>query len=123
MTWEAVTAFVGSFGGIAIAILAYRRSVKVDRAAAQVGAAGESRAGTEQVIEGLNKLVDQLQEGADTNRADMRGLNDRLTALIAENDTVHANVRWLTDRLAAVVVENDALKVELANCRRRYGEQ
>lgn len=108
MTWEQVTGFVGMMGGIVIAVLSYLRSKKVDAISAQTGAVDSHREGTALVIEGLTKLVDQLQEGGASTRADVDWLTIRL-------DTCAA-------RLDACITENDSLKRELSALRRKYGE-
>lgn len=102
MSWEQVG------GGLALAApsfalgyLAYRRSRTVDAVSAQSGVASDTRAGTAQVIDGLNKLIDNLQE---------------------DNKDFRDDIKQCALDLKAVVVERDELRLELARLRRRYGE-
>src|SRR5688572_27423201 len=84
-----------------LGLLAYRRSRRVDAVAAQSGIATETRAGTAQIIEGLNHLIDNLQE---------------------DNAVIRADFKYLTTRLDTVIEERDALRREVAELRRKYGE-
>lgn len=84
-----------------LGILAYRQSRKVDAVAEQSGVATETRAGTAQIIEGLNNLVDNLQE---------------------DNKVFRDELKYLTQTLGAVVLERDELRKEVARLRRKYGE-
>ena len=59
--------------------LGYRRSQKADKAATQAGA-------VEQVIDGLNKLVDNLQDDNKILRADVIDLRTKLQAVLEERD-------------------------------------
>lgn len=98
---EIVIAVIAALSSTILGVLTYRRSVKVDAVAAQVSTTNESRAGTAQIIEGLNGLIDNLQE---------------------DNAVIRIEVRYLTDRLAQFVEERDKLKSELHAIRRKYGE-
>lgn len=100
MNWAAITAVVGTFGGVVLGWLSYRRSRQVDARSAQLGVTSETRAGTDQIIAGLNALIDQLQESESVKRED---------------------VRYLTARLDACIAGSEALKVELARLRKKYG--
>jgi septal ring factor EnvC (AmiA/AmiB activator) len=88
--------------------LAYRRSRKVDAISAQSGVATETRAGTAQIIEGLNQLIDQLQDDNRSFREDIKSMTE--------------NIRYLTARLDAREVERDQLKRRLNQLNRKYGE-
>lgn len=87
-----------------LGFLAYRRSRKVDAVAEQSGIANETRAGTAQIIEGLNSLVDALQEDNKTFRDEGRAFRDE--------------VRNLTLRVNEVVAERDELRRERDSLRR-----
>lgn len=54
-----------------------------------------------QVTDGLNRLIDNLQE---------------------DNKTIRAEVRYCAERLAAVVLERDGLREELRQLHIKYGE-
>lgn len=102
MSWETTgVAVAAPVLGFAAAYLGYRRSRSVDRVTEQSGLTTESRAGTAQIIEGLNQFVDQLQEGHQSFRED---------------------IRYLTARLDACGAEREELRRELARLRRKYGD-
>lgn len=101
LTWEQITGFFGMFGGTILAYLAYRRSVKVDRISAQSGAVDSARAGTAQIIEGLNNLIDNLQE---------------------DNKAFREDLKHITGRLEECMTAREVLKHELLRLRRKYGE-
>lgn len=81
--------------------LAYRRARKVDAVAAQSGMITETRAGTTQIIEGLNQLIDNLQD---------------------DNRSFREDIKYLTLRLDVIVKERDQLRRRLVQLQRKYGE-
>lgn len=81
--------------------LAYRRSRKVDAVSAQSGIATETRAGTAQIIEGLNQLIDNLQD---------------------DNRLFREDIKYLTLRLDAISKERDELRRKLNRLNRLYGD-
>jgi predicted nucleic acid-binding Zn-ribbon protein len=102
MSWEQVTGGIGTAGvALALGVLTYRRSRAVDKISAQSGVATESRAGTAQVIDGLNRIIDTLQE---------------------DNKEWRAGFRELTIRLEVMAAERDKLRQEIARLRRKYGD-
>jgi len=84
----------------AVAWWGYRRSIRVDAVSEKSGVATETRAGTAQIIDGLNLLVDQLQEGTASHRE---------------------TIRFLTERIDKVLAENAELRLDNARLRKRYG--
>lgn len=96
---------ISTLGGLiisgAVAWWGYKRTRKSDAVSEQSGVATETRAGTQQIIDGLNTLIDQYQEGAALHKEAMHYLQERLDAVLAENTT---------------------LKMELARIRHKYGE-
>jgi uncharacterized coiled-coil protein SlyX len=98
--WEIVLAGLPILIGAAIAWSGHRRSKRVDAVSEQSGVATEARAGTAQIIEGLNQLIDQLQEDYREARLELRAMVLRLDALAKERD---------------------ALTLDLARLRKRYG--
>lgn len=64
--WMGIVSTAG-FG--IMTFLKFLESRKVDARSAQSGVASDNRAGVDQLVEGLNKLVDQLQEENDKLRA------------------------------------------------------
>ena len=85
----------------ALGFLAWWRSRKVDAVAEQSGAVTETRAGTAQVIDGLNQLIDNLQD---------------------DNRLFREDIKYLTLRLDVIVKERDELRRELNRLNRKYGE-
>lgn len=81
-----------------IGILAHRRSQKVDAASAQSGAASNHRAGTQQVIEGLNSLLDQAQETIIDDREVIKLLEGRMATFSANLDACQAENRRLRQK-------------------------
>lgn len=96
-----IVALVGATVSLVIGVLGHRRSKRVDATSAQSGLASTHQAGTAQILEGLNDLIDQLQEDTVTFRSD---------------------IRELVVRLDAVTAERDALRLEVARLRQKYGE-
>lgn len=94
-----VVALVGGSVSLTAAVMGYRRSKVVDATSAQSGAANNHRAGTAQILEGLNDLVDQLQE---------------------DNASFRLDIKDLAARLNVVTLERDALKLEVARLKKRY---
>lgn len=86
MTWEQITALVGVLGGVVLGVLGYRRSRQVDATSAQAGMVTEARAGTAQIIGGLNALLDQVQEDNQDFRTELRHCAARVLAVEAERD-------------------------------------
>lgn len=79
-----IVALVGAAVSLTIAVLGHRRSKTVDAVSAQSGVASNHRAGTQQLIEGLNDLVDQLQEENGRLRVEAANRADRLEAMTLE---------------------------------------
>lgn len=98
---DAILAILIGVPSLVIGLLSWVRSRKVDAVAAQSGALTETRAGTAQIIEGLNLLIDQLQD---------------------DNKTFRDDIKYLTLRLDAIAKERDELRRELNRLQRKYGE-
>lgn len=93
MTWEWFLEAAKVVVPALIAYGAFRLSKKKDAVSAQSGVASNHREGTAQVIEGLNGLINQLQE---------------------ENLKLRASAEDRATRL-------DAMTLELARWRKKYG--
>lgn len=101
MNWgEVALALVVGLPGITIAVLAYRRSRKVDAVSEKSGIAANGRAGVAQIIEGLRGLIDDLQEDNQSFRNDIRSLTDRCDAITKERDTLRMEVARLRKKYA-----------------------
>jgi uncharacterized coiled-coil protein SlyX len=98
---QVLYAIVAGVPALILGILAYRRSKKVDAVAQQSGAATESRAGTAQIIEGLNEIIDSLQE---------------------DNKMWREDIRYLTNRLDLNDKQREDLRNELVRMHRKYGD-
>jgi hypothetical protein len=98
MAWEAPIAVFSAVSGAGLGYLAYRRSVKVDATTAQSGVATENRAGVAQIIDGLNQLIDNLQEDNVSFRADLKECAIRITAISKERDDLRLELAWLRRR-------------------------
>lgn len=109
-------AVIGVIIGIpatAIAVLGYRRSVRTDAIAAQSDVAENKREGVEQVIEGLNKLLGNVQNDNEALRVTSRELNAEVRVLNKEVRELNAEVRSLNAKLSLVVQQNDELKQQI----------
>lgn len=104
-TGQIITSVWAGAASLTVGILGYLHSKKVDATAAQAGVTSETRAGTAQIIDGLNGLVDQLQED---NTALREALRDQAKHYVERLDEI--------DRKCAL------MKTELDRFRRRYGD-
>lgn len=86
VNWAAITAVVGTVGGVVLGYLGYWRSRKVDDRSAQLGVTSETRAGTDQVIAGLRILVEQWQESDQDKKETIRYLDVQLRACMASKE-------------------------------------
>ena len=100
MDWEPVITAAPIVVAGVVAWWGYRRSIRVDAVSEKSGVATETRAGTAQIIDGLNSLVDQLQEGTASHRE---------------------TIKFLTERIDRVLAENVELRLDNARLRKRYG--
>lgn len=85
------SSLVALFGIISTGLLGwfgYRRSKKADTVAERAGA-------VEQIINGLNTLVDNLQEDNKILRDNVKELRDALQAVTQERDEIRAELKAL----------------------------
>lgn len=94
-----------------LGVLVYLQSKKVDAVAEQSGIVTQSRAGTEQIIEGLNKLVNNLQADNKALREDVVYLNLRIDRLATEMQLTKKEIAWLRKKYD---VPNDDESTEVA---------
>lgn len=92
-------ALVAAIPSSALAIFGYRRSKRVDAVAEQSGMASMSAKGVDQVIEGLNKLVERLQEDNAVLRDNVRALDDKLSRVIQQCEELRSEIRALKAQL------------------------
>lgn len=115
MTWEQITALLGVLGGTTLGYLGWHRSRQVDATSAQSGVASETRAGTAQVIDALNALLDQVQEDNREFRAEGREFKEAIRACAAHLEVVTAE----RDEARR---ERDEARRELVAFRQRFGD-
>lgn len=101
MSGDMILTVLGLITTAVVAFGVYRRGRKADAVTEQSGLAGNNRAGTAQIIDGLNQLVDQLQDDYKEARFDIKAL---------------------VIRLDGITKERDDLRLELARLRHRYGD-
>lgn len=94
-----------------IPFLLYLRSRKVDKVAEQAGVSASSQAGTAQIIEGLNAMLENQQEETNLWRADFKDLRTYTTQ----------RLDLMVQRLDAKDQEIGNLKHQLALMIRRFG--
>lgn len=68
-----------------LAYLAYKRGVRADKAAERSGALQANSTAIQQVIDGLNRLIDNLQEDNKLLRESVSELDKRLIQITTEN--------------------------------------
>jgi regulator of replication initiation timing len=109
----AVIGLVVAIPSFILGYLGYRRSVKVDKttdqsrvASSQVGAVG-------QVIDGLNQLIDNLQEDNKLLRLSVRELRDKLDRITEDHLTLIKDVAELRAELIQYKIK-DTAKIEQA---------
>lgn len=107
MSWANAVGFAAPVVALVVAYLGYRRSRRVDAVTEQSGVATETRAGTQQIIEGLNRLIDQVQD-------DNTGFRDDLKQCAARVEAIGV-------RLEKVTAERDELRKDLARMVRLHG--
>lgn len=108
---QAIYGIVTLLISLVIPYLLYRRSKKVDAVAEQAGVSASSQAGTAQIIEGLNKMLDNQQEETNLWRTDFKDLRTYTTE----------RLDLMNQRLDAKDLEIGNLKNQLALMIRRFG--
>lgn len=94
---EAIIVAIPSF---TLGFLIYRHSIKVDKVTEQSGIVSAQTAGVNQVITGLNSLIDNLQ---------------------IDNKTLRESLTSLSLRLKEITDDNKALKLEIDALNKTYG--
>lgn len=96
MEWLSITAGpIVALLAAGVGFLVYRRSLVVDKLTEQSRVASAQVGAVQQVIEGLNKLIDNLQEDNKALRADIHDLNSRIREMRNTYETLEDEVRRL----------------------------
>lgn len=96
----AIVGFIVAIPSFILGYLAYRQSKHVDKVTEQSGIVTSQAGAVQQVIDGLNKLVFNLQE---------------------DNKLLRANLTDLGAKLSELVAERDSLKRDMADLSKKYG--
>lgn len=86
MTWEQIFGAGSLAVAVAVAYWGYKRGKRSDEVSEQSGINTANRAGTQQIIDGLNAFIDQLQESGMVYRETIAYLEKRLTECALERD-------------------------------------
>lgn len=100
MKFDFSTAIAGLVVGIPSFFLGWltlRRGNRVDRATAQQAVVAARGSEVSQVIDGLNRLVDNLQEDNRIWRQSLESVSHRLSACITEREELQRKLNDLTD--------------------------
>lgn len=108
---QALIGIVTLLISLIIPFLLYMRSRKVDKVAEQAGVTSSTQSGTAQIIEGLNRMLDNQQEETKLWREDFKDLRTHMTQ----------RLDLMTQRLDAKDQEISTLKNQLALMIRRFG--
>lgn len=98
----AIIGLIVAIPSFTLGYLGYRRSVKVDKAAEKSGEASASTAAVGQVIQGLNSLIDSLQEDNALLRESVAGLSIRLKQVTDEHEQLKRQVMSLKKKYAVI---------------------
>lgn len=96
---QALIGLIAGVPSVAIAYLAYRRSQRVDTVAEQAGIATRDTTSIQQVVDGLNTLVQNLQEDNQVLRAKVLALEESLDRIIAECRDLRAQVHAMGEQI------------------------
>lgn len=94
-----ILALIAAVPSFILGILAWRRSVKVDKNTEQAATALAQSTAAAQVLEGLNKLIENLQE---------------------DNKELRGNITEVAKKLKEALAERDKLRRELDKLNKRY---
>ena len=86
MTWQEIFGGGSLLVAAAVAYWGYKRGKRSDDVSEQSGINTANRAGTQQIIDGLNAFIDQLQEGSVVYRETIAYLEKRLVDCSMERD-------------------------------------
>lgn len=122
MDWgAALVASVVGVPSVLVAVLGYRRSTRIDAVAAQFTAGTDSRAGIQQIIDGQNQLIDNLQTDNESLRETLR---DQATRIAEAEIGVRENrerAYLLQSRFEVVERERDELQRALDRMIAEHG--
>lgn len=93
-----IAALVVGIPSFIVAILAFYQSRKVDKATEKAGVASANIVAVNQVIDGLNQLIDNLQSDNKLLRESITYLNTRLQEALVEREKLHQELRLLKEK-------------------------
>lgn len=96
---QALLGLVVAVPGTAVSYWAYRRGSRVDAVAEQAGIATRDTASIQQVVDGLNTLVGNLQEDNLVLRGKVLALEESLARIIADCEALRAQVHALSEQI------------------------
>jgi len=96
---QALIGLVVSVPSVLLAYFGFRRSQKVDTIAQQAGIATNTKESIQQVIDGLNSLVDALQEDNKVLREKVLNLERKLDKVIEDCVALKAEVHDLSQQI------------------------
>lgn len=100
MTLDAPTvALIAAVPTTILGILAYRRSQKIDKIAAQAGIATSEAGSIQQVVEGLKDLIAILQDDNKVSRRRIDGLEVKLDTLEQIEEDCKKQLAALNERM------------------------
>lgn len=120
MDWAVVAQVLAVAISAFIAITGYRRGTKADATVAHSGMATETRAGVEQIINGLNDLAGRLQEDNQSFRDTQTRLIERINDLERDNRACFDKAQILAQQLDKIEAKRDATQRELDRMIAKY---
>lgn len=93
-----ILVLAGAIVPTVLGILAYRRGAKADKAAERSAIEAHRAASVAQVIQGLEGLIDSLQEDNKVLRLDVRRCAVKLEQVIIERDQLKEEIKKLIER-------------------------
>lgn len=122
--WQnpAVVGLILAIPGAIFAYLAYRRSLRVDKAAEQAGLANIHGNEIGQIIAGLNNVITAVQSDNDDLREAVGKISTRLDIVESGNIDLRAKLRESERENSVLHGENEAFKIEIAALTKRIAE-
>lgn len=91
-------ALIAAVPSFILGYLAFRRAVKVDKTTEQSGVAVAQLGAVNQIIDGLNQLIDNLQEDNVILRKGLIDVGTKLESAITERDSLRDELRSINGK-------------------------